>query len=209
MGKIRYTVTTITKRCPYCGKIVDTETHGESTPLLGIAFLFTFPVAIPYLLIRYLALKDPEFPKIGPKSFKCPYCSLPIRTNNYAVEDLEGEKLFLYKFKKWAYISYAIGGVLGACVFAMIMVEQVISLFGLLALLSFIGVVVIITAYHIKLKEIANPNLNTLEQTETIIKPTKIATQNENNPFIYCRKCGNKLPSDSKFCSKCGIEVVK
>lgn len=98
---------------------------------------------------------------------------------------------------------------MGACVFAMIMVEQVISLFGLLALLSFIGVVVIITAYHIKLKEIANPNLKTLEQTETIIKPTKISTQNENNPFIYCRKCGNKLPSDSKFCSKCGIEVVK
>ena len=60
MCKIRYTVTTITKRCPYCGKIVDTETHGESTPLLGIAFLFTFPVTIPYLLIRYLAPRISE-----------------------------------------------------------------------------------------------------------------------------------------------------
>lgn len=46
MGKIRYTVTTITKRCPYCGKIVDTETHGESTPLLGISFGFYFKYGI-------------------------------------------------------------------------------------------------------------------------------------------------------------------
>lgn len=25
---------------------------------------------------------------------------------------------------------------------------------------------------------------------------------------IYCRKCGAKIPSDSKFCAKCGIEVI-
>ena len=27
--------------------------------------------------------------------------------------------------------------------------------------------------------------------------------------IIYCRKCGAKLPEDSKFCNKCGVKVVK
>ena len=72
---IRYTVTTITKRCPYCGKTVDTETHGSLTPLLSALFIFTFPVVIPYLLIRFSALQDPDFPKIGPKSYPCPHGS--------------------------------------------------------------------------------------------------------------------------------------
>ena len=206
MGKIRYTVTTITKRCPYCGKTTDEETHGELTPFLGIIFLFTFPIVIPYLIIRYLALKDPDFPKIGPKSFLCPHCSLPIRTDNYAVEDLDGEKLFLHKFKKWVYISYVIGAVFGVCVFSMIIGEPIISLCGLYALLSFVGVVAIIITYHIKLEEITNPKP---EQLKPIIQPTKEPNKNETASFFYCRKCGTKLPSDSQFCNKCGTKVVK
>lgn len=105
MGKIRYTVTTITKRCPYCGKIVDTETHGEFTPLFAIVGVFAFPIALPYSLIRYLGFQNPTFPQIGPKSFPCPHCSSPIRAKNYAVADLKGKDLFLHKFKKWIYIS--------------------------------------------------------------------------------------------------------
>ena len=209
MGKIRYTVTTITKRCPYCGKTVDTETHGEFTPFLGILFLFTFPVFIPYLLIRYLALKDPTFPKIGPKSFPCPHCSLPILTNNHAVEDLDGKDLFLHKFKKWIYISYVIGGVFGICVFIMIIGEPVISLFGLFALLSLIGVVTIIITYHIKLEEITNSKPKVTEQPKPTVPTQKSIAKNGDISFIYCRKCGNKLPSDSQFCSKCGTEIVK
>lgn len=209
MGTIRYTVTTITKRCPYCGKTVDEETHGTFTPFLGIIFLFTFPIAIPYLLIRYLALKDPDFPKIGPKSFPCPHCSIPIRTNNYAVEDLDGENLFLHKFKKWVYISYVIGAVFGICVFAMIIGEPIISLYGLFALLSLIGVVAIIITYHIKLEEITNPKPKILEQTKTTIQPNKTSVQNDADSYFYCRKCGHKLPADSQFCNKCGTELVK
>ena len=155
MGTIRYTITTITKQCPYCGKTVDTETHGAFTPLYGLFFLFTFPVVIPYWLIRYLGFKDPDFPKIGPKSFPCPHCSMPILTNNYAIEDLNAEDLFLHKFKKWVYITYVMGGVFGICVFAMIIGDLTFSLFGLFALIC---VVAIIITYHIKLEEITNPN---------------------------------------------------
>ena len=82
---------------------------------------------------------------------------MPIRTNNYAVEALEGENLFLHKLKKWVYISYVIGGVFGVCIFAMIPGEPVISLFGLFALLSLIGVATTIITYHIKLEEITPP----------------------------------------------------
>jgi ribosomal protein L40E len=27
--------------------------------------------------------------------------------------------------------------------------------------------------------------------------------------YIYCRKCGEKLMSDSSFCHKCGTQIVK
>lgn len=209
MGRIRYTVTTITNRCPYCGNIVDTETHGAFTPFLGMAFMLTFPVVIPYWIIRYLALKDPIFPEIGPKSFPCPYCSLPIRTNNLAVEDLDGEALFLHKFKKWAYSCYAIGGVFGICVFAMILGEPMISLYGLAALLSFIGVVAIIITYHIKREEIKNAKTKTQEKTKTYNSKQNNTTRNQNISYIYCRKCGNKLPLDSRYCSRCGTEIKK
>lgn len=209
MSKIRYTVTTITKRCPYCGKIVDQETHGELTPLLSILFLLAFPIVVPYLLIKYLALKNPDFPKIGPKSFPCPHCSSSIRTNNYAIEDLYGEDLFLHKFKKWAYICYVMGAVLGVCVFAMILGEPIISLYGLFALISLFVVVTIIITYHVKLQQIAHPKPEVVEQSKLMVQPQKTPTKNETSQFFYCRKCGAKLPLDSRFCTKCGIEVVK
>ena len=207
MGRIRYTVTTITKRCPHCGEIVDKETHGEFTPFLGILFMFTFPVQIPYLIIRYLALKDPDFPSIGEKFFTCPHCSLPIRTNNYAVEDLDDENLFLHKFKKWAYISYIVGAVLGICVFAMLLGKPIASLYGLFALLSLIVVIAIVIAYHAKLEEIKHPNV--VEQPEPALHSKETPPEDKAPAYFYCRKCGTKLPSDSQFCNKCGTEVVK
>ena len=209
MGKIRYTVTTITKKCPHCEKTVDTETHGEFTPILSILFLFTFPIVIPYWILRYLAFKDPDFPKIGSKTFSCPHCSLPISTDNYAVEDLKGEKLFLHKFKKWVYISYVIGAVCGVCAFGMITGAPVVSLWGLFALLSLIAVVAIIITYHVKLEEIVHPKSKVIEQPKPTIQPQQTTTQNETCSYIYCRKCGNKLPIDSLFCDICGIKVVK
>ena len=209
MGRIRYTVTTIKKRCPYCGTTVDEETHGAFTPIISILFFFTFPLVLPYFIIRYLALRDPEFPKIGPTFFLCPHCSLPIRTNNYAVEDLDGENLFLHKYKKWIYISYVLGAVFGVCVFCMIMGEPIISLWGLFALLSLVGVVTIIITYYIKLEAVTHHSQRFEEQLNSIIYPKEVSDKNASVSFLYCRKCGIKLPSDSKFCSKCGTEIVK
>ena len=117
MARYNYIVTEITKRCPYCGKTVGTETKADQTPPhLIILLLAIFPITIPYWILRYLAFKNPNFPKVGPKTFQCPHCYLPIRTDNYAVEDLDSKNLFLHKFKKWIYISYVIGAVCGVCV---------------------------------------------------------------------------------------------
>ena len=209
MGRIRYTVTTITKRCPYCGEILDTETHGDLAPFLGIFFIFIFPIVVPYLLIRYLALKNPDFPKIGPKFFQCPHCSLPIRTDNYAIQDLHGKNLFLYKFKKWVYICYALGGIFGFSIFAIVEESPATLFWVLLASLSLIGVAAIIIIYHTKIKEMEALKSKTLEQSEVVIQLAKISTQNQNDSYTYCRECGNKLPSDSKFCNKCGTKIVE
>ena len=32
---------------------------------------------------------------------------------------------------------------------------------------------------------------------------------NEENQSVFCRKCGEKLPGDSRFCNKCGTEIRK
>ena len=206
MGKIRYTVTTITKRCPYCGRTVDTETHGEFAPFLGILLLFTFPIVIPYWLLKHLAFQDPDFPKIGPKTTPCPHCSLPIRTENYAIEDLKGENLFLHRFKKWIYISYVFGAICGICIFGMVTGAAVVSLWGLFALLSLIAIVATIIAYHVKLEEITNPKPKVIEQPK---HPQMHTAQENTAAFFYCRKCGTKLPADSQFCNKCGTELVQ
>lgn len=205
MGTIKYTVTTITKSCPYCRQTVDTKTEGELGPFLGILFLFTFPIVIPYWILRYWAFRDPEFPKIGPKISPCPHCSLPIRTNNYAIGDLTGQKLFLHAFKKWVYISYVFGGICGVCIFGIITGAPMVSLWGLLALLSLATDVVIIITYHTKLNKIISPDSKI---TESKKRPQADIAQDNTASFIYCRICGTKLPADSHFCTKCGTKLA-
>lgn len=207
---IRYTVTTITKRCPYCGKTIDEETHGQFTPLLGILLFLTFPIAIPYLLIRFLLLKDPNFPPIGPKYFSCPHCALPIRTGNYAREELQGTKLFLHKFKTWIYVCYAIGAVFGISVMVLLLENMpLVSWWGLVSLISISGIIAIVFVYYTKLEDVSN-----IEQS---VNNSPKITEREKLNFepavdtscIYCRKCGTKLPVDSQFCNKCGTKIMK
>ena len=205
MARYNYIVTEITKRCPYCGKTVGTETKADQTPPhLIILLLAIFPITIPYWILRYLAFKNPNFPKVGPKTFQCPHCYLPIRTDNYAVEDLDSKNLFLHKFKKWIYISYVIGAVCGVCVFGIIAGTPVVSVLGLFALLSLIVAVAIVIIYHVKLEEIMHPKPKAVEQPK---QPQKDIAQNSVPSFFYCRKCGTKLPSDSRFCDKCGTKL--
>lgn len=204
MGTIRYTVTTITKRCPHCGKIIDEESHGQFTPLYGIAFLFTFPIVIPYLLIRFLVLKDPQFPKVGPKTFSCPDCSMPIKTNNVAITELNEKGLFLHKFKKWVYLCYALGGVFGISIFFVLINEfEIFSIYGLFALMSLIGIIYIVIAYRTKYEHIKQ------SEPKCYSKENSAQTKEKSDSCLYCRKCGAKLPSDSIFCHKCATEVKK
>ena len=100
MGRIRYTVTTLTTRCPHCGYTLDEETHGALTPIISCLWFITFPILIPYAIIKYLGLGDPDMPKIGQKMITCPHCSLPVRTNNLAIEDLSQKELVTHIRKR-------------------------------------------------------------------------------------------------------------
>ncbi|GAA0177046.1 hypothetical protein SH2C18_03420 [Clostridium sediminicola] len=57
------------------------------------------------------------------------------------------------------------------------------------------------------------------KETQEILSTLAIMKENANNTkpvedyntvgeFIYCRKCGNKLPDDSGFCNKCGEKIL-
>ena len=210
MGKIRYTVTTRTTSCPHCGHVLDEETHGELTPIISYLWFITFPILIPYLIIKYLGLGDPWLPKIGPKVITCPNCSLSVRTNNTAVEDLTPADLVTYRFRIWFYVSYVLGAILSfTLLYLLLDDEPIVSAGGLIALLALLGILTIIIAYRVKYA-----NCEPAKKKESVSKPISVVkTQdknvNEQSAFFYCRKCGNKLPTDSKFCNKCGTEVVK
>lgn len=210
MGVIRYTVTTRTTSCPHCGYTLNEETHGVLTPVISCLWMFTFPVLIPYAIIKYLGFGNPDMPKIGPKLITCPHCSLPIRTKNLAVEDLKPDELVTYRFRILFYVSYVLGAILSfTLLYLLIDKLPIVSIGGLIALFSLLGVISIIVAYRINL---ANCNESKTKEVITpknhIIKSQNIKT-NETSEYFYCRKCGNKLPADSLFCSKCGTEVIK
>ena len=210
MGKIRYTVTTLTTRCPHCGYTLDEETHGALTPIISCLWFITFPILIPYAIIKYLGLGDPDIPKIGPKMITCPHCSLPVRTNNLAVEDLNPEALVTYRFRIWFYVSYLLGAILSfTLLYLLIDGLPIVSGGGLIALLALIGVISIIITYRVKLANCNAPKTQeVIVQNKPVIKSSN-KTNAESNGYFYCRKCGNKLPADSQFCDKCGTEIVK
>lgn len=112
MGKIKYTVTTLTKRCSNCGQVIETETHGAFEPLLACFCYITFPIRIAYALLNILAFSSPIFKKIGPKYCQCPSCLEIVKTDNYYVEELYGEYLLNYKFNPLFYLAYGFGSVL-------------------------------------------------------------------------------------------------
>lgn len=162
MGRIRYTVTTTTKCCPHCGEIIDQKSSGEFTPLYGIIFFFTFYILIPYWIIKYLALKIPEIPAVGEKMMACPHCSLPIRTNNKSVKELNSEELLNYNFRIWFWVCYGLGGLFGCSLFFTLVSEvSLISFGGLLSLLSLLGALVIIFIYRYKLAACGQANQKT------------------------------------------------
>lgn len=146
---IKYTVRTVTKSCPYCGRAIYSETYGRFTPLIGIMFLLTFPISAPYLVIRYLVLKNPAFPKIGNPITACPSCHKPILTGKKTIADLDEDEIALHKFKKWVYLCYALGAVLGISIFLMLSESvPIVSILGLTALLSLAGIIAIVIIYY-------------------------------------------------------------
>lgn len=145
---VRYTVTTRTKSCPYCGTTLSVET--ENTLFTTLLVLFFLPVTIPFFLIR-ISLGLPKMPKIGPKVDHCPQCSSPIRTNNKSWHELDYEEVLTYQFRIWFYVSYVLGAFLGGSILCFIEGVPIISLCGLVSLISLLGIISIVVAYHIML----------------------------------------------------------
>ena len=210
MGTFKYTVTTLTNSCPHCGYILEEETHGALTPIIACLWFVTFPVLIPYAIIKFWGLGCPYVPKIGPKMITCPNCSKPVKTNNLAVEDLDLEELVTYRFRIWFYVSYVLGAILSfTLLYLLIDGLPIVSVGGLIALLAFLGVVAIIITYRVKLANCNAPKPEVvINQSKPVIKSSNNII-NEASEYFYCRKCGNKLPADSQFCDKCGTEIVK
>ena len=148
MAKIRYTVTTSTKRCPICGEVLEENTQGDLTPILtclGVAFCF---VSIPIFLIIF-ALDCPSIPKLGTKVVTCPNCSLSVCTYNKTWGDLRTDEKVTYKFRIWIYVCYVLGAIFGVSTFGLLTSAPIISWWGLTSLLSLAGVLAIIITYRV------------------------------------------------------------
>ena len=207
--KIHYTVETTTIRCPHCGKIISQETRGEFEPFFRLLTALLLPILVPYWIIKYFGFLSPEKPNIGPKYITCSVCKKSIRTFNRAVEDLTGKDLLIHRFVPWFYVCYFLGIVLFISSLCLISDEYtMLSVCGLITLLSLIGVIVIIVTYRIKLSK-----CNQTKNCESPPKTKNIEHQsimgNTVGERLFCRKCGKKLPLDSKFCSGCGTEVIE
>lgn len=144
---IRTTITTRTKRCPYCGEIIDVEETDLTFQM--ILWILLALVMIPYFFIR-LCLGFPIMPKVGPKFELCPSCSLPIRTANKSVDELNPEERITYRFRVWFRIGYILGG-LWSILGLVALNTSGVPWFDIMWLLSSIGIIAIIVAYHVML----------------------------------------------------------
>ena len=150
--KIRYTVTTHTKKCPKCGEILESETHGELTPILAVMSFVLFPVFISYFLLYFLAFSSPDQPKVGSKYCYCPKCLEISKTGNLYKEELYGQDLLNYKF----YIVFFLAYGLGACVLYSLLIgclNGFSTAVIIVAILGFCVLAGIIITYRILLKK--------------------------------------------------------
>lgn len=151
MGKMKYTVTTTTKRCPRCGEVLEEDTKGCFTPIIAIFAFWTLPFYIGWFLVN-VALDYPSIPKIKTRVVTCPNCSLPVCTYHKSYTDLSLEERLAYQFRGWIYLSYVLGGVvlIGAAGFVPF---SVFSWYGLVWFLLLAGLLSIIIVYRRKLSK--------------------------------------------------------
>ena len=203
--KIRYTVTTHTTSCPHCGYVLEQESRGHLTPILSALWFITLPIMIPYWIIKYLCLGNPIVPCVGPQTITCPNCSLPVKTNNWDISELDSEDLITYRFRAWFWVSYVLGAILSFTLIILLLNgTYIISIGGLIALISLLGIVAIVVTYRVmKFNCSRVPKKKEKHLNKQVNSHLSATVQN----CIYCRKCGTKLPVDSLFCSKCGTKV--
>lgn len=146
--KIKYTV--YEKQCPHCHHTLEEDWREAFSALSGCIWFIAFPVLISNWLIRRFGFGDPDIPKVGDKVITCPNCSLPIRTDKVAIEELNAQELLIYSFRAWFIVGYVLGGI---CILSALLAIG-LPWCSLIAILSLLGVVAIITTYRIKLREV-------------------------------------------------------
>lgn len=194
---MKYTITTTTSTCPYCGRVISRKTSGAFTPILSIFAIFFLPFFIMFL-IMFIALKSPYVPSVGPKTEPCPHCNLPIKTGYLAVEELTPREAFIYRFRWWLYSCYALSEV-SVLILAYIFIAQIpiVSLAGFGALLCFLGAVAIAITYRVKLAKYKEPerSKNTTQTRTPKPKPVmpaewKCTCGRTNPPYVSTCNCG-------------------
>ena len=146
MAKIRYTITSTTKRCPRCGEVIEEKSSNTLIPtLLGALFFY---IAIPIFIILF-ALDAPSIPKLGTNVVTCPNCFLPVCTYSKTWADLRAYERVAYRFRIWIYVCYVLGAIWGICSFGLLTGAPIVSWWGLTWLLSLAGVLAIIITYRV------------------------------------------------------------
>lgn len=79
----------------------------------------------------------------------------------------------------------------------------------LLAFVVVIAVIVIVVVLYRKRKAKCTTTLNASSINDSKETNNLNCTCSDNNGYIFCHKCGNKLPADSEFCYRCGTRQVK
>lgn len=210
MAKIRYTITTTTIRCPYCGYILGQESEGHFAPIIACLWIFALPALIPYWVIKHWAFGNPVMPEVGPKTANCPQCSQLVRTGSLSVEDLQPEEFITYHFKPWIYVSYVLGAILGFTLFPLLLDgDSIISVRGFIALIAFLGILAITLSYRNKMANCKTPKQEIAFGYNDSPNEQINNEPNEMSDYFYCRKCGNRLPADSHFCDKCGSATLR
>ncbi len=79
-----------------------------------------------------------------------------------------------------------------------------VTMIGVAGVIAIVSLLLMATSFGNSKKQNEAGQMIRLNANSASNSPSTVSVQLENNTFIFCRYCGLKLPSDSKYCSKCG-----
>ena len=66
-----------------------------------------------------------------------------------------------------------------------------------------------ISIMNMTIENVFQQNWNALLKENAFVAPQTNSHAEIQSSYIFCRKCGTKIPGDSLFCTKCGTEIIQ